>query len=80
MISRPFLFDRQADCFYNRDVWVLFNWEVREEREDLFTVWRRNNTPDEGMSVGRLKHRLDCKTLGAAFHYVEAHIFERDKP
>lgn len=75
-----YLFDKQDDWIYNQDVWVLLNWEVRQEREDLFTVWRRNLIPDDGRDVGRIKHRADCADLGSAFHYVEMHIKERDKP
>lgn len=76
----PRLFDKQADWVYNLEVWVLLNWEVTQERENLFSVWRRNLVPDEGMSQGRIKHRAECPTLGEAFHYVESHIKERDQP
>lgn len=74
------LFDKQSDYLYNLDMWVLLNWEVREETQNLFTVWRRNLVPDQGMQSGRIKHRANCLSLAEAFHYVEEHIGERDKP
>ena len=76
----PRLFDKQTDWVYNLEVWVLLNWEVREERAELFTVWRRNLVPDENMTFGRLKFRANFATLGEAFHYVETHIKDRDQP
>lgn len=63
----PRLFDCQKDWIYNRDIWVLLNWEVREEGANLFTVWRRNLVPDNDVQLGRVKHRANCSTLGEAF-------------